>query len=129
MTDNCLGLVCVDMSVEPDCVNLSIMRATYNKLQVIITDGFNKAVGINNDTIDFIVKDERGGSVVFQKTNAPGAHSNPSQGETTFEIDETDTATANETTSTYWMYEVRRTNPVNDVFVHLTGQFIVRPRV
>jgi hypothetical protein len=129
MTSACASLVCSAATVEPDCVNLSIVRGTQNRFEVIITDGFGKAVAINNDTIEFIVKDEPNGTAVFTKSNGPTEHSNPSLGETVFDIDEADTATASETETTYWVYEVRRTNPVSDVFVHLTGQLIVRPTI
>jgi hypothetical protein len=126
---NCARLQCVDLSVEPDCYNLSIVRGTLNRFEVVLTDGFGKAVAINNDTVEFIVKDDPGGSVVFSKSNGPGEHSDPGQGETIFEIDETDTASASETAYTYWVYEVRRTTITGDLYVHITGGFVVRPTI
>ena len=55
---------CVDVCVVPDCYNLSIVRGTYNRFQIILTDGDNKAIAINNDTVEFIIKDDPGGSVI-----------------------------------------------------------------
>lgn len=126
---NCARLECVDLKVEPTCYNLSIVRGTLNRLEVVLTDGFRKAIAINNDTVEFIVKDEPGGTSIFTKSNGPGEHSDPGQGETVFEIDETDTASADETRYTYWVYEIRRTTIAGDVFVHITGDFIVRPTI
>ena len=120
---------CVDVCVVPDCYNLSIVRGTYNRFQIILTDGDNKAIAINNDTVEFIIKDDPGGSVIVSKSNGPGDHSDPANGTTIFEIENADSLAANETTSTYWSYEVRRTNPLGDVFVHITGQFTVRPTI
>jgi hypothetical protein len=108
---------------------LSLMRGTDNQLEVVITDGDGKAFAINSDTIDFTVKDEPGGSVVFTKQNGPGDHSNPGLGETIFNIDAADTASASSSSLTYWVYEVRRTTATLDERVHITGDFVVRPTI
>lgn len=120
---------CQSVPVEPDCANLTLLRGTDNELEITLTDGDGKAVVITNDTVTFTVKDEPGGSTVFAKVNAPGAHSAPELGQTIFVIDAADTSTASATQTTYWVYEVRRTLPGGEERVHIQGDFIVRPAI
>jgi len=126
---SCVRLVCPALSVEPQCFDLSLVWGTDNELEATITDGDGKAIAINNDTISLTVNESVGGAAVFVKTNGPGQHSEPGQGQTVFEIDAADTATASATAWTYWIYEIRRTTAGGDTRVHLTGQFAVRPTI
>ena len=125
----CVRLVCPLLAVEPRCFDLSIVWGTDNQLEATITDGDGKAIAINNDTVAFTVKEAVGGAAVFVKYNGPGAHSVPGLGQTIFNIDAADTATASATAWTYWIYEVRRTTAAGDTRVHLTGQFAVGPTI
>lgn len=126
---NCARLVCSTLPIQPVCINLSIVWGTDNQLEVTITDGDGKAVAINNDTIAMTVREEIGGALVWTKSNGPGSHSDPGLGQTIFEIDAADTATASTTAATWWVYEIRRTTPASDTRVHISGSFIVRPAI
>lgn len=121
--------VCEDLPIQPDCINLTIQRETDNQLEVVITDGDGKAIAINNDTITMTVKDEPGGSVVFTKSNGPGSHSNPGLGQTIFTIAAADTSSASASTTTYWVFEVRRIAAGGDERIHIKGDFIVEPTI
>lgn len=125
----CARLACESLTIDPVCYDLGVVWGTDNQLEVTLTDGDGKAVAINNDTVDFTVKDDLGGSVVFTKSNGPGDHSAPGLGQTIFDVDAADTATAGATTTTYWVYEVRRTTAGGDERVHLQGAFVVRPAI
>ncbi len=125
----CIRIPCESLPIEPTCLILSIVRGTDNQLEVSITDGDGKAVVITNDTITLTVKDEAGGSTVFVKSNGPGGHSAPALGQTIFNIDAADTATASATATTYWAYEVRRITAGGDERVHIQGDFVVRPAI
>jgi hypothetical protein len=128
-TSVCISVTCSDLAIEPACLNLSMMRETDNEIEITITDGDGKAIAIGADTIDFTVKDELGGSVIFTKQNGPGGHSDPDLGQTIFTIAKADTSTASETTTTYWTYEVRRTTAALEERVHIQGDFVVRPTI
>lgn len=126
---NCVRLVCSELPIQPTCLNLSIVWGTDNQLEVTITDGDGKAVVITNDTITMTVKEELGGALVWLKSNGPGGHSSPDLGQTIFEIDAADTATASTTAATWWVYEIRRITAGGDERVHISGAFIVRPAI
>ena len=125
----CVRVPCKDLPIEPDCLNLSLVKGTDNELEITITDGDGKAVAITADTITMTVKDEPGGSTVFLKSNGPGAHSAPALGQTIFVIDAADTATASDDATTYWVYEIRRVTGTGDQRVHIQGDFTVRPAI
>lgn len=122
-------VTCGQLVVAPDCNNIYMPYGTDNELQAIIKDGDGKAVPITSDTVTLTVKDSRGGAVVFTKSNGPGSHSDPAQGETIFPITPADTATADSYAVTTWVYEVRRVTGGGDVYSHLTGRFIVEPTI
>jgi len=126
--DTC-DTACEALPIQPQCLDLTLSRGTDNSLEVVITDGDGRAIVITNDTVKFTVKDEVDGTVVFEHTNMPGGHSSPGLGQTIFEISAADTATASATADTFWVFEVRRITPALDEFVHISGQFIVRPTI
>lgn len=126
---SCVNLTCSTLPVQPACVGLSLVRGTDNQLEVTITDGDGKAIAINNDTVTMTVKEELGGALVWTKSNGPGAHSDPGLGQTIFEIDAADTATASTTSQTWWVYEMRRITAGGDERVHISGSFVVRPSI
>lgn len=128
-TPACMRLTCSTLSIQPGCVNLSIVWGTDNQLEFTITDGDGKAVAITNDTIAMTVKEELGGALIWTKSNGPGQHSAPALGQTIFEIDAADTAAASTIANTWWIYEIRRTTAGGDERVHLTGSFVVRPAI
>lgn len=126
---NCITLQCTTLAIEPVCFNLVMVRETDNQLEVTITDGDGRALAIGADTIDFVVKDQIGGSVMFSKSNGPGDHSNPDLGQTIFDIEAADTAGASSSASTYWVYEISRTTGGGETRVHIVGNLTVRPRI
>jgi hypothetical protein len=122
-------LQCTTLAIEPVCFNLTMVRGTDNQLEITITDGDGRALAIGADTIDFVVKDQPGGSIMFSKSNGPGDHSNPDLGQTIFNIDAADTSAASATAVTYWVYEISRTTGGGETRVHIIGDFTVRPRI
>lgn len=126
---NCFQLQCTTLAIEPVQFCLAMVRGTDNQLEVTITDGDGRALAIGADTIDFVVKDQVGGSVMFSKSNGPGDHSNPDLGQTIFDIDAADTVGASATATTYWVYEISRTTGGGETRVHIVGNLIVRPRI
>lgn len=120
---------CEQLVVAPGCYDIAIPYSTDNELVVIIKDADCKALPITTDTVTLTVKDSRGGAVVFTKSNAPGGHSNPAQGETIFAIASTDIATADPYNTTVWRFEIRREDAGGSVYSHLAGQFIVGPTI
>lgn len=126
---NCARLVCSTLPIQPTCLNLSIVSGTDNQLEVTITDGDGKAIAINNDTIDFTVKEWLGGALVWTKSNGPGAHSDPGLGQTIFNIAAADTVTASTSAVTWWVFEIRRITAGGDERVHISGAFVVRPAI
>lgn len=130
MTCNpCEGILATEVAEQPDQRNLIMQRGTDNTLTATITDGDGRAVVITNDTVQLTVKTGVGGDLVFTKTNAPGSHSDPANGETQFEIDPADTAAASETARTYWVYDVRRIDVSAEERIHIRGDFTVEPTV
>ena len=125
----CDGILVSEVVEQPDQRNLLIQRGTDNTLSVTITDGDGRAIAITNDTVKLTVKTGVGGDLVFDKTNAPGSHSDPANGETQFEINPADTATASETARTYWVYDVRRIDVGGEERIHIRGDFTVEPTV
>lgn len=116
---------CAILALSPDCIDIVMPYGTDNELTAVLKDGDGKAVPINTDTITLTVKDGRGGTLIFQKTNAPGAHTDPAQGETVFAIAATDISTADPYSCTTWLYELRRTTNGGLTYVHLSGRFVV----
>lgn len=118
-----------DIVVAPGCGDIFLPYGTDNELVLVVKDEDQKAIDITADTVILTVKDGRGGNQIFQKTNAPGGHSDPTEGETAFAIDAADISTAQPYETTTWRYEVRRTAAGGEISAHLAGLFIVEPTI
>lgn len=120
---------CALLTVEPSCGDIRLPYGTDNELVAILQDGDGRAIAITTDTVTMTVTDGRGGSTVFSKSNAPGAHSDPDQGETVFAILAADIIAADPHTTTTWLFEIRRTDNGGLSYSHLAGRFIVEPTI
>lgn len=129
MSSDCQKQTGTCVEVVPSEICLRIVQDADTTFEFILTDGECKPVNITNDTVKLTVKDEPGGVVKLQKTNAPGEHSTPANGKTQFEIahdDITDVLTVGETC---WVYELRRIDASAKESVHITGNFYVQRSV
>lgn len=115
--------------IDPTCGCVSIPYGTDNELVVTITDGDGRAIPINNDTVTITVKDERGGNLIFEKTNGPGEHCEPSQGTTIFVLTPSDTEAADPYVRTVWLFEIRRVTGGGEIYAHIFGDFLVEPTI
>ena len=104
--------------IRPANIDVCLVRATTNVLEVVLTDAAGVSVDITNDTVKFTVRD------------GPGEHLDPTEGRTEFTIEKTeiDDEVAR-TTETYWFFEVRRITPAGVENVHIQGRLVITPDV
>ncbi len=116
--------------IRPANIDVCLVRATTNVLEVVLTDAAGVSVDITNDTVKFTVRDGPGGTVEIAKSNGPGEHLDPTEGRTEFTIEKTeiDDEVAR-TTETYWFFEVRRITPAGVENVHIQGRLVITPDV
>lgn len=112
----------------PSEVCIEIIEGTQKVFEVEIMDNEGDPIDITSDTITFTIKDEIGGVTKLQKINTP-AHSDPTNGKTTFTIAQTDIPSVSPYEVRNWVYEIRRTDAGSLEDVHLQGAFIVNPSV
>lgn len=117
----------------PSALNLFVARGTDNDLEFTIKDSSGTAIDITADTVTFTARQSLAGAVrIPTKTNAPGGHTDPLLGLTTFTIakEEIDDEVA-PCSDTIWVYEVRLISGAvgNPEFVHYQGDFTVKPTV
>lgn len=112
--------------------NITVLRGTDNDLQFTIADASGTAIDISLDTITFTGREGFAGPIrVPKKSNAPGTHTDPTNGVTTFKLLKTEIDDEVQPGSeTSWKYEVRRVEAVTlDEFVHFQGGLIIKPAV
>lgn len=124
-----MSCVCDENSFAASCINLTFQRNTDNEFIAVISDGDEKAIDITGDTVTFTVTSSLGGVVVFAHSNPGGAHEDPTKGQTKFSVSRADMAAASSTSTTTWVYEIRRiVGGSGDQHVHIWGRFVVEPR-
>ena len=118
---------CVEVAVEPACVDLRLRKGTDNTFEFILTDGVGEPVNIINDEVVFTVRDMVGGAAQFDKTNVGGSHLDGFNGKTEFTVDKTDIDAVSDIDTTFWVYDIRRIRVGGQENVYIAGQFIIEP--
>ena len=118
---------CMEVAVEPACVDLRLRKGTDNTFEFILTDGAGEPVNIIDDDVVLTVRDTLGGTVQFDKTNVGGTHLDGFNGNTEFTIDKTDIDAVSEIDTTFWVYDIRRIRVGGQENVYIAGQFIIEP--
>ncbi len=112
------------VAIVPSEICIRIVKGTDNIFEFVLLDGKGEAVDIRVDDVTLTVKDYVGGTTKISKSNLHGTHLDGENGRTLFTIAGSDiTDTSNDVL--YWVYEVRRTQPLGQEHVHLTGPFII----
>lgn len=114
---------------------LSIYRGDDGSFPFTITDpDTGLPVNLTTYTVFFTVKAAKNSTaagsldttaVIGPKTNAPGGHTSPTTGVTTFALSHTETAIA---PGTYY-YDVEYVSATSVVKTYIVGEFVVRPEV
>jgi hypothetical protein len=119
------------IDILPSSVDIEIQRETTVTLEFVLTDGDGKPLNIEADTVKFTAKETPGGTATIPtKTSAAGAHLDGAGGRVEFTIEKTEIDNeANRTTKTFWVYEIRRTQPGGEEFVHISGSLVIHPDV
>lgn len=116
--------------IQPAAVDVGIVRATTNVLEVVLTDAAGESVNIGADVVKFTVRDGPGGTVKIAKENGPGEHLDDAEGRTEFTIEKTEIDDeVSQTADTYWFFEIRRIQPTGVENVHIQGRLIITPDV
>ena len=118
---------CVEVAVEPACVDIRVRKGTDNTFEFILTDGDGEPVNIIDDDVVFTVRDMLGGTVQFEKANAGGTHLDGFNGKTEFTVDKTDIDAVSDIDTTFWVYDIRRIRVGGQENVYIAGQFIIEP--
>jgi hypothetical protein len=115
------------ISVLPTIINFKLVQKTDNMIEFVIeTNG--KADDITNDSVRLFIKTNYGGVTKVDRTNAPGAHSDPTNGKTQFQLTKTDLVGTPTTALNTWVYELHRIfGGTNDDIVYLAGNVELYP--
>lgn len=113
----------------PSFACLRIAKGTDFMFEAVLTDAENEPVDLTLDTVIFTVWNYLGGTKKIQKTNAPGAHEDPTNGRTRFHIQASDISEAQGSDSLYWQFEIRRVDSIGHIAVHILGDFVVEPQL
>ena len=111
----------------PSEIGLQIMQGVKTQLEFILTDERGEVVDLTLDTVELNVRDYFGGTLQIEKSNGPGEHEDPVNGQTRFAIEKGDISAMTENAN--WVYEIRRLLPSGDEAVHIHGPFFVSPAV
>lgn len=116
--------------IRPAAVDVGLVRATTNTLEIVLTDAAGVSVNIAADTVKFTARDGHGGTVKIAKSNGPGEHLVDAEGRTEFTIEKTEIDDeVSQTADTFWFFEVRRIGPTGIENVHIQGRLIITPDV
>lgn len=119
-----------NLDLTPEVVNLEVQQATTVTMEVQLTNGSGSAVNITNDTVKITVKDDFDGVVeIATISNAPGSHSDPTNGKTQFTWTKAQTTTDTPKEAKYWKWEVRRVFPSGAEVVYIHGDLVLQPSV
>jgi hypothetical protein len=113
------------VDLTPSVEDIEIQRWSRETFEAILTNG-RTPIDISTDIVRFTVKDSSG-QVKLQKSNGPGSHFDPENGCTVFVIGEDDLSDPNEEFE--WQFEIRRIDLLAHEFVHIAGNFTVKPGV
>lgn len=117
------------LSIVPDQVDIAVVYGTDNYLVVQLTVD-DLAQDITLDTVVFTVRSTKYATTpLVTLTNAPGGHSTPTTGETTFLVTSEHTQILVPTRGRYktFPYDIRRINSSGEEMVHIEGTFSVHP--
>jgi hypothetical protein len=119
------------LDLTPEIINLEVQQGTDVVITFQLTDGDGVAVDISLDSVKFTAKDEFAGDVMIAtKTNSPGQHEDPSDGQTTFTLTKTNLTTETPADEVTWKYEIRRVfaSSAREV-VYIHGDLTLKPSV
>lgn len=86
------------------------------------------ACDLTSETVKFTARTSLNGTIVFEKTNEPGDHVDPTAGKTMFQVERTDLATLPTREYVTLVYEVRRITDASPAghYVHAHGNLVVK---
>lgn len=127
----CGATVADCVAVIPSEVCIRLVFGTDTEWDFVLLDGDGEPVDITADDVRLTVKDEIGGTLKIQKTNAAGTHADPTNGRTVFTLAPGDITDTPDGDRWFWVYEVRRFigGAGGDEAIHLQGDFVVDPAV
>jgi len=125
----CAAADCFDALPTAQCIE--ILADTDTELRFRLTDSDGKSIDISLDQVDFTARDTIEGVELLTYSNAPGEHEDAGNGITAFTVLRADINGALDPAdeSADWVYEVRRIRPAGQQYVHIQGQFLVRPSI